>query len=68
MGVFPKLWTMANGVPVYKNDSKQLMKYYRPKTLLPVFGKMFENILFNNLYPYLITNNLISDKQSGFNY
>ena len=35
-------------------------------SLLPVFDKIFEKILFNNLYPYLITNNLISDKQSGF--
>ena len=50
-GVFPKLWKMANVVPVYKKDSKLLMKNYRPISLLPVFGKMFENILFNNLYP-----------------
>ena len=65
-GVFPKLWKMANVVPVHKKDSKQLMKNYRPISLLPVFGKMFEKILFNNLYPYLITNKLISEKQSGF--
>ena len=62
-GVFPKLWKMANVVPVYKKDSKQLMKNYRPISLLPVFGKMFEKL---NLYPYLITNKLISEKQSGF--
>ena len=42
------------------------MKNYRPISLLPVFGKIFEKSLFNNLYPYPITNNLISDKQSGF--
>ena len=29
-------------------------------------GKTFEKILFNNLYHYLITNNLISDKQAAF--
>ena len=65
-GVFPKPWKRANVVPVYKKVCKQLMKNYRPISLLPVFGKIFEKILFNNLYPYLITNNLISDKQSGF--
>ena len=66
-GVFPKPWKRANVAPVYKKDCKQLMKNYQPISLLPVFGKIFEKILFNNLYPYLITNNLISDKQSGFN-
>ena len=35
-GVFPNLWKMANVVPVYKKDSKQLMKNYRPISLLPV--------------------------------
>ena len=40
---------IANVVPVYKKDSKQLMENYRPISLLPVFGKIFEKILFNNL-------------------
>ena len=65
-GVFPKLWKMANIVPVYKKDSKQLLVNYRSISLLPIFQKMFEKILFNNLYPYLISNKLIPDKQSGF--
>ena len=65
-GVFPKFWKMANVVPVHKKDSKQLLKNYRPISLLPVFGKIFEKLLFNNLYPYLIQNKLISERQSGF--
>ena len=32
-----------------KKESKQLMKNYKPISLLPVFGRMFENILFNYL-------------------
>ena len=39
-GVFPKPWKRANVVPVYKKDCKQLMKNYRPISLLPVFGKI----------------------------
>ena len=65
-GVFPKPWKRANAVPVCRKDCKLFMKNYRLISLLHVFGKIFEKILFNNLYPYLITNNLISDKQSGF--
>ena len=47
-------------------DDKQLIKNYRPISLLPICGKIFENIILNNLYSYLNANNLITQKQSGF--
>ena len=34
--------------------------------MLCVCGKIFERILYNNLYGFLTTNNLLSAKQSGF--
>ena len=46
---------------------KEVGQNYRPISLLPLFGKIFENLIFNDLYSYLISNNLISDLQSGFN-
>ena len=46
--------------------TKQLIKNYRPISLFPVCGKILEKIIFNNLYPYLHTNNLITKNQSGF--
>ena len=65
-GVFPKFWKMANVVPVHKKDSKQLLKNYPPISLLPVFGKIFEKRLFNNLFIPLSYKNKISERQSGF--
>ena len=35
--------------------------------MLPIFEKIFERIIYNNLFEYLTTNKLISDSQSGFN-
>ena len=35
-------------------------------SLLPIFGKKFERITYNNIFEYLTTNKLISDNQSGF--
>ena len=35
-------------------------------TFLPVCGKILEKIIFNNLYNYFATNNLITKNQSGF--
>ena len=43
-GVFPKIWTMGNIVPIHKKSSKQLLKNYRFVSLLPVFGKIFEKV------------------------
>ena len=53
-GVFPIHWKKDNVVPIYKKESKQLAKYYRPVSLLPIFGKIFERVIYNDEYPYLI--------------
>ena len=47
-------------------ESKQLVKNYRPVSLLPICDKIFERLIYNQAYPYLIDNNLISSYQSGF--
>ena len=63
---YPDMWKLANITPIFKKGNKQLIKNYRPISLLPICGKMFEKIIFNNLYSYLETNNLITKNQSGF--
>ena len=52
--------------PIFKKGDKQLIKNYRPIPLLPICGKILEKNIFNNLYTYLHTNNLITSDQSGF--
>ena len=52
--------------PVHKKESKQVVKNYRPISLLPLFAKIFERILFSNMYNHLISINLITKNQSGF--
>ena len=63
---YPSEWKKANVVPAHKKGDKQLLKNYRPISLLPIFGKNFERIIYNNIFEYLTTNKLISDNQSGF--
>ena len=65
-GIFPKLWKSANIVPIHKKSDKQLVKNYRPISLLPICSKLFEKIIFNQLYSYFSDNNLITKNQSGF--
>ena len=60
------MWKLANVTPIYKKSDKQLVTNYRPISLLPICGKLFEKIIFNNLYGYLNENNLLTKNQSGF--
>ena len=39
---------------------------YRPISLLPLCGEIFEKIIFNNLYKLLTTHHLITKNQSEF--
>ena len=66
-GKFPAEWKKANVVPVHKKRDKQILKNYRPVSLLPVCGKIFECLIYNNLFEYFIESDLISQYQSGFN-
>ena len=50
-----------------KND-KQLVKNYRPISLLPICGKIFECILNNSLFKFLNRSYLISPAQSDYKH
>ena len=63
---YPALWKQANVTPVHKKGDKQEVKNYRPISLLSLFGKIFEKIVFKDIYAYLISNQLITENQSGF--
>ena len=65
-GIFPDLWKSANVTPIHKKDNKQSIKNYRPISLLPIFAKIFEKIVFHHMYNHFISNNLITENQSGF--
>ena len=57
---------MANVVPIHKRDDKHNVKNYRPVSLLPIFGKIFERLIYNEIYSFFIENDLISSNQSSF--
>ena len=45
---------------------KYLIKNYRPVSLLPIFGKIFERLIFNSLFKHVDENELLNPNQSGF--
>ena len=64
--LYPGVCKLSNMTPILKKGDKQSIINYRPISLLPICGNMFEKIIFNNLYSYLNANNLITKNQSGF--
>lgn len=62
----PDLWKKANVIPIHKKDDKDNVQNYRPVSILPVTSKIFEKILFKNIYNFLHSQKIISDHQSGF--
>ena len=58
----PNEWKKANIISVHKKGDKQVIKNYRPVSLLPICSK----IIFNSLFKYLEDNKLPNCNQSGF--
>ena len=54
-------------MPVHKKKNKKnLKKIYRPISLLPIFGKILEKLIYDSLYSHLVSHELLNSNQSGF--
>ena len=65
-GVFTSEWKKGNFVPIHKKNDKQNINNYRPVSLLPICGNIFERLIFNEMFNYCSANKLISKNQPGF--
>lgn len=65
-GIVPADLKIAVVIPIHKSGDKSNLNNYRPISLLSVFSKIFERILFNRIFRFLRKHNLISPKQFGF--
>ena len=62
--VFPKIWKEVRLCPVHKKDDKTDIKNYRPIAILSVPSKLYESIIYNDIYRSIC--NSISIHQHGF--
>jgi hypothetical protein len=67
-GVFPDDLKISLISPTYKKDNynEELLENYRPVSALASFGKIFEKIIYNRLYSFFQSQNMISENQCGF--
>ena len=65
LGVFPKLLKVGRVSPIHKKGDTQLFDNYRPVSVLPIFSKVFEKVLYHRLYSFFTSNDVIH-KHFGF--
>ena len=65
-GIFPDALKVAKVKPLYKKGDNCCFNNYRPISLLSTISKIFERVMFTQLYSYFNINNLLSEQQYGF--
>ena len=67
-GIFPNKLKIAKVIPIYKNKNLDInnLNSYRPISILPVISKIFEKVVYNQVYEYFSKNNLFYSSQYGF--
>ena len=65
-GTFPNLLKIAEIIPLHKGDTKTDSTNYRPISLLPIYGKLFEKVIANRMIKFFDKNCIISPNQFGF--
>ena len=65
-GTVPDGMKVSKIKPLFKKGDVTLLNNYRPITLLLCVSKMFERVLFNQLYEYFDRNDLLTQHQYGF--
>ena len=65
-GIFPDVLKLGLVIPIHKNGNKTFCNNYRPITINPVFGKIFEYVIYRRLQDHLELNNIIHRNQFGY--
>ena len=65
-GIYPHLLKHAKVIPVYKTGDETDPCNYRPISLLSVFNRLFEKLMYKRLRSYCEKNGIFFSSQSGF--
>ena len=65
-GVFPDKLKINWVTPIFKKENNILLANYRSISVLPFCSKLLERIMHNCLYKFLVENNILYQKQFGF--
>jgi hypothetical protein len=63
---FPGYWKRAKVIPLRKKDDLLNPKNYRPVAILPIFSKVLERVIFNQIIKYLCENKLLHPNHHAY--
>ena len=65
-GIFLQELKTAKVIPLYKSGDKKFMNNFRPVSVLPVFSKIYERLMYNRLIAFINKHNILYKYQFGF--
>ena len=65
-GIFPDKLKLARVVPIFKSGDSSKINNYRPISILPFFSKIYEQLMYNNVFNFMNEKELIYKYQLGF--
>ena len=65
-GIVPDQMKIARLIPIYKSGENNLFSNYRPISVLPIFSKILERVVYNRLMDYININQILFRNQYGF--
>ena len=65
-GIFPEQLKVAKVSPIFKVGNTEEIGNYRPISVLPMFSKVLERIMYYRTYQYFKENDMFFPKQFGF--
>ena len=65
-GSFPDEWKFAKVNNLYKKGDRYDIQHYRPISIISVFAKLLERLMFNRFIPFLYENKILTEAQNCF--
>ena len=65
-GIFPDVLKVGKVTPIFKKGNLEDIGNYRPVSTLPIFGKIFEKVIYSRIYSFALSQNILDKNQFGF--
>jgi hypothetical protein len=65
-GIFPDMMKKAKIKPLFKKGDRQYIQNYRPLSILSVFCRSLEKLMYNRLLLFSKRHNILTSEQHGF--
>ena len=63
---FPSAWKKSKLIPLHKKGDSLNPKNYRPVAIIPIFSKILERVVFNQMVEYISANQLIHPNHHAY--